>query len=109
MCTYVVGRVCVRPVGRSIDSSHHTPAIPTNPQTQQQPNLQYFDYWTSDPRDPRSRIQLHHLLSFTSGYFSPGYGANVECFRNASMEYLDCVQELYETVDLRWEPGACGF
>lgn len=23
------------------------------------------------------------------------------------MNYLDCVQELYETVDLRWEPGAC--
>lgn len=28
---------------------------------------QYFDYWTRDPQDPRSRIQLHHLLSFTSG------------------------------------------
>lgn len=28
---------------------------------------QYFDYWTKDPRDPRSRLQLHHLLSFTSG------------------------------------------
>jgi len=23
------------------------------------------------------------------------------------MNYLDCVQELYETVDLRWEPGTC--
>lgn len=32
---------------------------------------QYFPYWTTDPDDPRSRIQLSHLLSFTSGYFSP--------------------------------------
>ena len=29
------------------------------------------------------------------------------CFRNASMDYLDCVKELYDTVDMRWEPGAC--
>lgn len=31
---------------------------------------QYFDYWTQDPDDPRSRIQLKHLLSFTSGMLS---------------------------------------
>lgn len=35
-----------------------------------------------------------------------GYGANVQCFRNSSMNYLDCVQELYETLNHRWEPGA---
>lgn len=35
---------------------------------------QYFPYWTTDPADPRSRIQLFHLLSFTSGYFSPVRG-----------------------------------
>ena len=29
----------------------------------------------------------------------------MQCFRNGSVEYLDCVRELYETVDLRWEPG----
>jgi hypothetical protein len=128
---------------------------------------QYFDYWTKDPRDPRSRLQLHHLLSFTSGksilylditiyyvyrggeseeregldcrvedgvdkcfhftnclcvhaflmsqivplclphagYYQLTYGAKVPCFRNSSMDYLECVKELYDTVPIKWEPG----
>lgn len=29
---------------------------------------EHLPFWTRNPRDPRSRIQLHHLLSFTSEY-----------------------------------------
>ncbi|EWM29584.1 Beta-lactamase/transpeptidase-like protein [Nannochloropsis gaditana] len=65
----------------------------------------FFPWWTRDSSDPRSRVQLKHLLSFTSGYYQLTYGASVPCFRNASMDYLACVRELYETVELRWEPG----
>ena len=66
---------------------------------------EYFDYWTSDPSDPRSRITLRHLLSFTSGYWTKSFGSTVDCFYNASMPYLDCVKELYDTVPLTYEPG----
>jgi len=65
----------------------------------------FFPWWTRNPNDPRSRIQLKHLLSFTSGYYQLTYGSSVPCFRNSTMDYVACVRELYETVDLRWEPG----
>ena len=65
----------------------------------------FFPWWTRNPNDPRSRIQLKHLLSFTSGYYQLTYGSSVPCFRNSTIDYVACVRELYDTVDLRWEPG----
>jgi CubicO group peptidase (beta-lactamase class C family) len=63
----------------------------------------YIDYWTSDPADPRSRITLTHLLSFTSGFVG-----EIPCagWKPAGAEYNpeDCVKDAYDTL-FEEEPG----
>lgn len=45
------------------------------------------------------------MLLTRAGYYQLTYGAKVPCFRNSSMDYLECVKELYDTVPIKWEPG----
>ncbi len=66
------------------------------------PPQQYLSYWSTDPADPRSRITLAQLLSFTAGFHrGPGEPG---CIGDASFELQACVQALYAAgVDA--EPG----
>jgi len=62
----------------------------------------YLSYWTDDPNDPRSRITLEQLLSFTSGFHrSPGQAG---CIGNEAYTVQTCVAEWYE-VGVDAEPG----
>ena len=38
----------------------------------------YLSYWTSSAADQRSRVTLEHLLSFTSGFNTDAYQADLE-------------------------------
>lgn len=62
----------------------------------------YLTYWTSDAGDPRSRVTLEQLLSFTSGFNSrPASGG---CQENETITLQDCVQILYDG-GLASQPG----
>merc|ERR1719313_2530960 len=82
------------------------------------PAHKYVTWWTSDPKDKRSRVTLRHLLSFTSGFGggAPGLAGqtvkdNVDdasatkCLNNRFGNYLSCAQAIYETVSMLGEPG----
>jgi len=56
----------------------------------------YLPWWSTDPSDSRSRVRLHHLLSFTSGYYkdseaSPLCAVGVP----ASQKFMRCAASLY--------------
>lgn len=53
----------------------------------------YLTYWTSSPSDPRSRVTLQQLLSFTSG-FNASENDN-GCIRDAATTIAACAQEYY--------------
>lgn len=81
------------------------------------PVNQYVKWWTKDQKDPRSRVTLRHLLSFTSGFGggSPGLAGQVmddadrnvssSCLDNPRGNYLSCAQQIYEGVQMQGEPG----
>lgn len=50
----------------------------------------WLPYWTTDPADPRSRVTLGHLLSFTSG-FTDDKGPGPFCGG-----FVGCARRLYE-------------
>ena len=67
---------------------------------------QYLSFWSDDPQDPRSRITLEQLLSFTAGFHrGPG---NAGCIGGEAYSILSCVEELHaQGVDA--EPGTTYF
>jgi CubicO group peptidase (beta-lactamase class C family) len=67
---------------------------------------EYISWWTSDAADPRSRITLEHLLSFTAG-FDTGPGEN-SCVAVAAMTLEQCAREFYDG-GLAYEPGSAFF
>lgn len=63
----------------------------------------HLPFWTSDPADPRSRITLEQLLSFTSGFNArPGASG---CTQNSTVTLQDCALEIF-TEGLDSDPGA---
>lgn len=54
----------------------------------------YLSYWTNDPADPRSRVTLQQLLSFTSG-FNPSE-TDRGCISVANTTIAACAREFYE-------------
>lgn len=50
----------------------------------------YFDWWTTDPSDPRSKVTLRHLLSMTSGF-----GLH-DCAEYYATTLEICVKQIYE-------------
>ncbi|MEM6640015.1 MAG: serine hydrolase domain-containing protein [Pseudomonadota bacterium] len=66
----------------------------------------YLAAWPADPSDPRSRITLTHLLSFTSGFHrSPADGG---CIGDEQFNVQSCVQQL-QAMELDAEPGTTFF
>ncbi|MFK7887300.1 MAG: serine hydrolase domain-containing protein [Gammaproteobacteria bacterium] len=62
----------------------------------------YLDYWTSAAADPRSRVTLQQLLSFTSGFDHDTL--NVSCVEESATTLQSCAQNLYSQA-LSFEPG----
>jgi len=72
----------------------------------------YLTWWTSDATDPRSRVTLEQLLSFTSG-LSGGDGLalgdeGVPCIEDANTTLEACAQNSYEGY-FSFEPGSAFF
>lgn len=66
----------------------------------------YLSYWTDDPLDPRSRVTLEQLLSFTAGFHRAPSDAG--CIGDESLTLQACVAELYdEGIDA--DPGTTFF
>eukprot|EP00756_Hemistasia_phaeocysticola_P036567 Hpha_TRINITY_DN16648_c3_g5::TRINITY_DN16648_c3_g5_i1::g.183416::m.183416 len=52
------------------------------------PVNKYLDYWTKDPADNRSYVELKHLLSFTSGFGGGHPGDEVQATRAMARQAL---------------------
>jgi CubicO group peptidase (beta-lactamase class C family) len=53
----------------------------------------YLGFWTADLMDPRSRITLEQLLSFTSGFNqTPG---SLDCVPAATVTVQECTEQIY--------------
>ena len=60
----------------------------------------HLSFWTQSPDDPRSRITLAQLLSFTSGFEgSTGLGAQegVSCIEDAETTIEACAEAIFES------------
>lgn len=66
----------------------------------------YLTFWTSDAQDPRSRVTLEQLLSFTSGY--RGRPGLVPCATDPDSSLEACVQTVYTNYH-QYEPGTTYF
>jgi len=67
----------------------------------------HLRWWPTDKKDPRSRVRLHHLLSFTSGY-SADSSASPRCsFMVAPKDqYMKCAESLFNlSTSYGHEPG----
>lgn len=66
-----------------------------------------FPWWTAEPADRRSRVTLRHLLSFTSGFWSPDVSGSLPCVSGNSSSYTSesCAREIYEQAPFEFEPG----
>mmetsp|Transcript_25915 Transcript_25915/g.41717 ORF Transcript_25915/g.41717 Transcript_25915/m.41717 type:complete len:406 (+) Transcript_25915:97-1314(+) len=80
----------------------------------------YLPWWTTDPKDSRSKVTLRMLLSFTSGFGggAPGDKLTIEssvrgeddddgpkCMENVNGNFMKCARQIYEKVKLQGEPG----
>jgi D-alanyl-D-alanine-carboxypeptidase/D-alanyl-D-alanine-endopeptidase len=65
----------------------------------------YIDFWTDDPDDPRSRVTLEQLLSFTSGFRGT---SGLPCTLDDSSSLTDCARIIYEDY-FAFEPGTTFF
>jgi len=63
------------------------------------PVNKYLSWWSKNETDPRSRVTLRHLLSFTSGYTKDQ--APLLCEES----FQECTQKQYEKSTHYVEPG----
>jgi len=70
-----------------------------------EPVSTYLSFWTKDPTDKRSKITLRHLLSFTSGLYSADAGGFTSCMLNATYDFIDCAEQIYNEAPFEFEPG----
>jgi len=70
---------------------------------------QVFRWWTTDPADPRSRVTLRQLLSFTSGFYWQDASGDVPCLdgSDAGIVYTPeaCAKQIYDQAPFLFEPG----
>lgn len=67
-----------------------------------------WSWWTNHPADPRSRVTLRHLLSFTSGFYWPDASGFVPCLgasNSSSYTPEACAKEIYQQAPFEFEPG----
>lgn len=62
----------------------------------------YLSFWTDDSADPRSRVTLDQLLSFTAGFHRPP--GQPGCIGDETIALRDCVEQLYDA-GIDAEPG----
>ena len=68
-----------------------------------------FDWWTSDPDNPRSAVTLRHLLSFTSGFYWKDASGVVPCLEGlGAVTYTpeECAQQIYEQAPFEFTAGS---
>ncbi|CAK9107368.1 Pyrophosphate--fructose 6-phosphate 1-phosphotransferase subunit alpha 1 (PFP 1) (6-phosphofructokinase, partial [Durusdinium trenchii] len=68
-----------------------------------------WPWWSTDPSEPRSRVTLRHLLSFTSGFYWPDASGYVPCLGAAnasSYSAEECAKEIYQQAPFEFEPGS---
>jgi hypothetical protein len=69
-----------------------------------------FEWWSSNASDPRNRVTLRHLLSFTSGFNWPDPNAgNVSCMNGVlSSDYTpeECAREIYHKAPFQFAAGS---
>jgi len=61
----------------------------------------YVTWWAKEDEDPRSKVTLRHLLSFTSGYLDD---ADVKC-ASKNGDFMDCAHQLYNASAKYEAPG----
>jgi len=66
----------------------------------------YLDFWTKDSADPRSRVKVHHLLQFTSGFGSEIRRFWHTCIGEETSSYKACARKIYDTTYGRFKHGA---
>ena len=68
-----------------------------------------FSWWTRDSADPRSRVTLRHLLSFTSGFYWPDESGFVPCMElngtSVNISTEECAHQVYDQAP--FEFGKC--
>jgi CubicO group peptidase (beta-lactamase class C family) len=86
------------------------------------PMSRYLSWWTTDEKDPRSRITMRHFLTMTSGMVTDGTDSKLDYSdMDARVQYSkkhgfsvwgacngthsECVRELYETSPALYPPG----
>ena len=66
----------------------------------------HLPWWTKNPSDPRSRVRLYHLLSFTSGYSRDGIASPLCNLAPESNRFMVCAESLYNHSETdTYEPG----
>jgi CubicO group peptidase (beta-lactamase class C family) len=59
-----------------------------------------FPWWSAASSDPRSRVTLRQLLSFTSGFYWPDEAGTVPCMEGSGSFTVppeQCAKQIYET------------
>eukprot|EP00466_Bigelowiella_natans_P000124 jgi/Bigna1/66070/fgenesh1_pg.1_\ len=69
-----------------------------------EPVSTYLEFWTKNGSDPRSRVTLRSLLSFTSGFYDSGVAGSQPCMTKASYDFVKCAQQIYEHAPFAFEP-----
>lgn len=68
-----------------------------------------WPWWSSDIADPRSRVTLRTLLSFTSGFYSSDAGGSLPCLDmhgGSSYTPEQCAKEIHDQAPFEFEPGS---
>ncbi len=72
------------------------------------PVASYTPWWTQAKTDPKARVTMRHLLSFTSGFGdgAPGKENGTKtCMDSATASFLPCAKAVYRSTKLTGLPG----
>lgn len=70
------------------------------------PVSKYLDFWTTDSADPRSKVRVHHLFQFTSGFGSEHSRFHHSCIGRPSHTFKSCAEIIYKSTYGSFKPGS---
>lgn len=70
------------------------------------PVSKYLDFWTTSSADPRSRVKVHHLLQFTSGFGSYTRRFWHTCIGEKHHTFKSCAKKIYDTTWAGFRQGS---